>query len=141
MDTLTGRLGPREIALAAAFGVLIGLIPKANLLVLVLGILFFLSHANILLGILVMVAVSLLTPWIHPLCHRIGGDILSSAIGQEWAGQLFRIPVMPWTMLDNTVVLGSFLLGLVLFLPVFLLVWVPVKIFWPKKTPEDDAET
>ncbi|MDR1269757.1 MAG: DUF2062 domain-containing protein [Planctomycetaceae bacterium] len=133
MNTVTGRLGPREIALGITFGVLLGFLPKANLLFVVLAILFFLSHANIIIGVLTTLVISFFAPWLYPLAERIGCEILVSAQGQQIIGTLFRLPVVPWTMLDNTVVLGMFLLGILLFLPVFLVVWIPLKIILPKK--------
>ncbi|MDR2755651.1 MAG: DUF2062 domain-containing protein [Planctomycetaceae bacterium] len=133
MNTLLGRFGHREIALGIAFGVLLGLLPKTNLLFVVLVIFFFLSHANIIIGILTTLVLSFFAIWFYPLADQIGREILVSAFGQQVIGILFCVPVIPWTMLDNTVVLGTFLLGLLLFLPIFLVVWVPLKIFLPKK--------
>ena len=138
MDTLTGRFGPREIALAVAVGLMLGLVPKANLLFVILALIFFLSHANVVLGIVITIGVSLLTPWIDPTHHRIGGEILMNPQVQQWEVGFYRVPLVPWLMLDNTVVMGAFLVGLVLFFPVFLLLWIPLKIVWPKKRPEED---
>jgi uncharacterized protein (TIGR03546 family) len=133
MDIFTGRFGAREIAFGIAFGVLLGLLPKGNLLFVVLAILFFLSHANIVVGILATLVISFFAPWLNPLADRIGREILVSVPGQQIIGNLFHIPAVSWTMLDNTVVLGMFLLGLVLFLPIFFVVWIPLKIILPKK--------
>lgn len=140
MDTFTGRFGPREIALAVALGILIGLLPKANLLVVLLAILLFISHANFLVAIPVILLVSVIAPWIHPFCDRIGVFVLTSSGGQSWGGALSQIPLARWTMFDNTLVLGSLLLGLALFLPIFLLVWIPLKIIWPKKKKEEKKD-
>lgn len=136
MDILTGRLGPREIALAFAFGILLGLVPKANLLFFALLILVFLSHANFGITLIVGVVVSFFAPWVHPTAHEIGGTVLLSPIGQQIGAKLFQIPGVPWTMLDNTVVLGSFLIGLVLFFPVYFFVWAPLKLVWPRPKPK-----
>lgn len=152
MDTLTGRFGPREIAQGVAFGLFLGLMigfpPKFNLLILLTGLVFFLSHANIVVGLAVTAIAALLAPWGYPFFHRIGGEVLTSSFGQETGAALFRIPVLPWTMLDNTIVLGSFLVGLALFLPVFVVVWIPLKIVWPRtkempneKPPADEERT
>lgn len=139
MDTLTGKIGPQEIALAFAFGILLGLIPKSNLLIVLIAILFFFSRANFAIGIVVTIIVSLIAPWLYPFSHKIGLEILTSPFGQDWGGRLFQIPLVPWTMLDNTVVLGTFLIGLVQFVPVFLLIWISLKLVWPKKKREDNA--
>lgn len=132
MDVLTGKFGPREIALAIAFGVLIGLIPKANLLVAVLLILFFFSRANLLVGVLAIAMVGFFASWIHPAAHRLGLELLVSDFGQQWGAKLFQYPFVAWTMLDNTVVLGSFLIGMALFPPVFLGAWILLKVVWPR---------
>jgi uncharacterized protein (TIGR03546 family) len=141
MNTLTGRLGPREIALGIAFGVLLGLLPKSNLLFVILAIFFFLSHANIVIGVLATLVVSFLASWIDPFAEWIGRGILLSETGQQIIGNLSCLPVVPWMMLDNTVVLGMFLLGLILFLPIFLAVWIPLKIVYPKKSEKKEPKT
>ncbi len=123
-------------------GVLLGLLPKTNLLAVLIALLLFLSYANLLVGAATTVIVSLIAPWIHPIAHDIGGEILTSAVGQQIGGALFRIPLVPWTFLDNTVVLGSFLLGLVLLLPVFCVVWIAARIagLGKKKEKEDGSQ-
>ncbi|MDR2439176.1 MAG: DUF2062 domain-containing protein [Planctomycetaceae bacterium] len=141
MDTFIGRFGPREIALGITFGVLLGLLPKTNLLFVVFAIFFFLSHANIVIGILTTLVISFFAPWLYPLADQVGREILVSAQGQQVIGILYSIPVVPWTMLDNTVVLGMFLLGLLLFLPVFLVVWISLKIILPKKKEQPPQST
>ncbi|MDR3198252.1 MAG: hypothetical protein LBU34_10335 [Planctomycetaceae bacterium] len=141
MDTFTGRFGAYEIALGVAFGVLLGLLPKANLLFAVFLIFFFLSHANIVIGVLATLIISFFASWIYPLADPIGREILVSVQGQRVIGILFSIPVVPWTMLDNTVVLGMFLLGVLLFLPIFLVVWIPLKILLPKKKEQPPKST
>jgi uncharacterized protein (TIGR03546 family) len=142
MDIITGKFGPREIAFAFSFGILLGLMPKDNLLAAVLAVIFFLSRANLVLGIIIIAVVSFLSPFYDPLAHRIGLEILTSDIGQKWGAKLFSYPLVPWTMLDNTVVAGSFVTGLALFIPVWLIVYIPARIFWKKeevknKKPED----
>ncbi|MDR0338182.1 MAG: DUF2062 domain-containing protein [Planctomycetaceae bacterium] len=132
MNILIGRFGAYEIALGLAFGVLLGFLPKANLLFVILAIIFFLSRANIIIGVLATLVISFFAPWLYSFADWLGREILMSAQGQQIIGMLFCIPVMPWTMLDHTVVLGMFLLGVLLFLPVFLVAWIWLKIVLPK---------
>ncbi len=134
MDIITGKLGPRELALAGAFGVLLGLLPKDNLLFVALALLFFFSHANLVVGVLVTIIVSSFSPWVHEYwADSLGTMLLTSPGGQSVVGTPFKIPLMPWTMLDNTVVLGSFVTGAVLFFPLYFVIWFPLKMVWPKK--------
>ncbi len=137
MDTLTGRFGSREIAWGIALGFFLGIVPKANLLAVLIAMLLFLSHANILVGVGVAVVVSLASPWIASFADELGGFVLNSTLGQQLGGTAFRLPLVPWTMLDNTLGLGSFLIGLLLFFPVFLIVWTPLRLFMPQ--PQDSA--
>jgi uncharacterized protein (TIGR03546 family) len=146
MDIITGKFGPREIAFAFSFGILLGLLPKDNLLAAAVAVIFFLSCSNLITGVIIAVIVSFFSPFYDPLAHRIGLEILTSDFGQQWGAGLFRYPLVPWTMLDNTVVAGSFITGLVLFLPVWLAAYIPLKIFWKKeetekKKPGDAAKT
>ena len=57
-----------------------------------------------------------------PVSHRIGLGLLQfSALEAVWTW-LYNLPVVPWTAFNNTVVLGSLILGLALFYPVFRLI-------------------
>ncbi|MCL2742792.1 MAG: TIGR03546 family protein [Planctomycetaceae bacterium] len=133
MDIITGKFGPREIAFAVSFGILLGLLPKDNLTAAAIAVVFFLSRANLVLGVVITIIVSFLSPFYYPIAHRIGLEILTSDFGQEWGAALFQYPLVPWSMLDNTVVMGSFATGLALFLPVWFIVWLPLKLFWKKE--------
>ncbi len=142
MDIITGKLGPRELALAGAFGVLLGLLPKDNLLFISLAGLFFFSHANLVVGIVLTGLVSIVAPWIHEYwAHPLGTKVLTAPGGQNVIGALFKIPLAPWTMLDKTVVLGSFLTGMLLFVPLYLVIWTPLKLVWPRPRRTEEQTT
>jgi uncharacterized protein (TIGR03546 family) len=118
-----------RIALGVALGFFLGIVPKANLLAVLIAALLLLLPANLLIGLAVTVVVSLIAPWIAPFADELGGFVLTSNVGQQIGGAAFRLPFVPWTMLDNTLVLGSFLIGLVLVVPVFLLAWLAWRLF------------
>ncbi len=140
IETLTGKWAPREIALAIALGFLIGIMPKLNLIVAVLTVLFFLSDSTILLGLVTIAVISLCTPWIDPWTHQLGAEILLSPTGNHFVAAFFQVPPLPWTMLDNTVVLGAFVAGIVLFFPLFLSSWVVFKLVWLLKQSSQKSE-
>jgi uncharacterized protein (TIGR03546 family) len=56
-----------------------------------------------------------------PLAHRIGSTGLAYPWVQPIGAYLFDFPVVPWTALNNTVVLGNLILALVLFYPIYWL--------------------
>ncbi len=65
-------------------------------------------------------AVSMIGPLLDPLTHRLGFFLLQyEPLLPVWV-ELYNLPLVPWTDFNNTVVLGSFVLGLVLFVPAFL---------------------
>ena len=134
------RLKPREIAGAAALGFFLGIVPKANLLAVLIAVLLLLLPVNLVVGLAVAVVVSLITPWIAPFADELGGFVLMSNTGQRIGGATFRLPLVPWTMLDNTLVVGSFLIGLLLFIPVFLIVWTSLRLFMPRKQAEAKSD-
>jgi len=115
---------PFQIALAASLGLMLGLIPKDNLIALVLVLGLFLSYANLGVGILTAAVVSLISPQLDSFADRLGMHLLAQDIVLKNAARLFESPFFAWTSLNNSVVLGHFVIGLVAFFPVFLIVLV-----------------
>lgn len=122
LAALTGQTDPHELAGAVALGVLIGLIPKGNLLAQGLILLAFLLGINTALAFATAAAVLLATPLTDRLADPIGYALLvqATALKPLWTA-LYNQPLAPWTAFNNTVVLGSFVLGLALLAPVYLL--------------------
>ncbi len=111
----------KQLAWGIALGLLLGLVPKGNLLApcLLLGILCL--AVNHTLAIATAAVVTLTGGFIDPLSHRIGLEILSQPSARDVLADFQRLPVAPWLSLNNTVVLGGFTLGLAALLPVY---WV-----------------
>jgi hypothetical protein len=53
----------------------------------------------------------------------------------------WQLPFVPWTDINNTVVLGSLLIGLAALLPIFLLTYPVFHWFAPKGTPIDGTNS
>lgn len=112
---------PRQLALGLALGMLIGLVPKGNLTAVLLGVILLASRVHLGAGMLAAAVFSWVGMLLDPLSHRIGQAFLTlDALQPTWA-YLYDLPLAPWTALNNTVVLGSLLLGLWLFYPVYRL--------------------
>jgi len=112
---------PRQLALGLAVGMLIGLVPKGNLTAVVLGVILLGSRVNLGTGLFAAAVFSWVGMLVDPLSHRIGQAFLThDSLQPAWA-YLYDLPLAPWTALNNTVVLGSLLLGLWLFYPVYRL--------------------
>lgn len=113
---------PNELAAGAAMGVLIGLVPKANLTAQLLLVLIMVFRVNVPLAAVVGLLVSLVSPLVDPITNAIGYKLLAQtpALTPLWT-KLYNMPVMPWTAFNNTIVLGGLILGLILFAPSFFL--------------------
>ncbi len=112
---------PRELALGLAVGMLIGLVPKGNLTALTLTVLLLASRVNLGSGMIGATVFSWVGMLVDPLSHRIGEALLASpSLRPAWTF-LYELPAGPWIGFNNTVVLGSLLLGLWLFYPVYRL--------------------
>ncbi|QEF96803.1 hypothetical protein Mal15_08330 [Stieleria maiorica] len=118
---IAGRRYPHQLAGGVALGVLLGIIPHGNLLALIVLlalVCFKVNHA--LMGV-VAIAASFLATRLDPYSHLVGEYMLTHPTGSEWAKQAWAFPVVPWTDLNNTVVLGSFVIGTASVLPIFAL--------------------
>jgi uncharacterized protein (TIGR03546 family) len=109
---------PRQMSLGLAFGVLVGLVPKGNLLAIVLGTLLASTRVNLAIATLAIVLCSFAALACDSLFDQIGGYILAHASLQSMWTELANMPFMPWTNFNNTIVMGSFATGLVLLWPV-----------------------
>lgn len=132
---------PHQIALGVALGLMIGLMPKANLIVFLLILALFLFRCNLGVGILTAALVSLAMPKLDAVADRVGARLLGEQSVVDLVGTLFQYPLFAWTALNNTVVLGSFIMGLVAFLPVYVVVFVICQVFSRKKEETPPATT
>jgi uncharacterized protein (TIGR03546 family) len=122
VKTLNSEGTPGQVAMGLALGSALGLTPLMNLHNLVIlgaAILFNVSFPGALLGWALAIPVGFA---LDPVFDAIGRALLlgSPALVPFWT-RLANIPVVPLTNFNNTIVLGSVLAWVVLFLPVYLL--------------------
>ncbi|MFZ5517413.1 MAG: TIGR03546 family protein [Candidatus Zhuqueibacterota bacterium] len=110
---------PGQIAAGFALGFFIGLIPFWSLQGLVLFFLLILLNINLAAGTVAILLAGMCAYLLDPLFHSIGHFVLTlPALHRIWES-LYNMPVAPLTRFNNTVVMGSFIGGLALFLPLF----------------------
>ena len=112
---------PRQIALGVSIGMLMGLIPKGNLIAAALVVLLLSLKVNRGAGVCIAVVFSWIGVLLDPLSHRIGLTVLTSEPLQPLLAWMYDAPVLPWTSFHNTVVVGSIVVGLCLLYPVYRL--------------------
>jgi uncharacterized protein (TIGR03546 family) len=116
---ITAQDTPGQIAAGFALGMLLGLVPKGNLLAILLSLTIFASRANLGMAMVSALAFSILGPFCDPLTHRVGLALLTwNALEPTWSN-LYNLPLVPWTAFNNTVVLGNLVLGIGLVYPTF----------------------
>ena len=118
----SSRHGPWQIAAGISLGIVCGVLLNQSILgLLALAALFFLP-----IHFPLAIAVALLCAGMAPLFEPIFGTIGVWALGQSWirnaVGQLHGVPLMPWLRLNNTIVMGALVVGLVQLIPVFYVV-------------------
>jgi len=111
---------PSQMAHSIAFGIVIGMMPKDNLLAVSCAALIFVLPIHRMSAIVTVAIVSIL-PWLtDPIAHQIGESFLKShSLRGFWLWTL-RQPMIPWFGINNTVVLGGMLLGAILYPANFL---------------------
>ena len=117
--TVRGFDTPHQLGLGLAFGIAVGLIPKDSLLPYAIGVIAILSTANLLcFGIGVIVA-HVVSPALDHLTHVIGSWFLTfSPLEPIWA-PLSEFPLVAWTRFNNSVVMGTLILGILLAVPIY----------------------
>jgi len=108
---------PSQIAWGIAIGFLVGLIPKGNLTAWLFGTLLFALRVNIGAGLLTALLVASVSSWLDPLTHGIGLRLLQTKFVHGSFVSWYELPLVPWLGFNNTVTLGSTVLGLALLLP------------------------
>ncbi len=115
---------PRQLAAGVALGMMLGLLPKGNLLAICLSMAICASRVNIAVAMLSALAFSSTGMLADPLTDRLGLMLLKWDVLRPMWTSLYNLPLAPWTAFNNTVVLGSCLLGTLLFYPTYRLAWL-----------------
>ena len=119
LGALVAGDSPRQLALGFTVGMMIGLVPKGNLIAVGLLLVLLSTRLNVATGMVAAALFSWIGALADPLSHRIGLALLSAEGCQPIWAFLYDLPLAPWTALNNTVVCGSLALGAWLFYPTF----------------------
>ena len=126
---LNGEESPRQIAAGFAIGAWIGLIPIGFL---PSAMLFCCFLINVNLATLALAAgiFKVIAFAVDPVANQLGLVLLTKtdALRPLWT-KLYNLPVVPYTRFNNTVVLGSLVIGLVLLIPIYLAAGAALKAY------------
>lgn len=121
LKLLHSNIDPAEIAGGFALGSIIGLTPLFalhNLLVFIGIILLNVNIASAFFGIMLFSIIGVFT---DPVSHHIGYLLLVKAelLTPFWT-TLYNMPIVPFTRFNNTVVLGSLVISLLVCIPLHI---------------------
>ena len=111
---------PRRLALGSAFGMVLGLLPKGNLLAVGISTVILATRVNLGTAMMAAAVFSLAGVFLDPFTHQLGWWLLNwETLEPAWTF-LYGLPLAPWTSFNNTVVLGSLVAGFVMAYPTYL---------------------
>ena len=120
---LRSAASPNQIAAGIVFGMIIGLTPFWTLHNIVLIILLIILNINIGSAIFAFVIFSGIGYLADPVFHSLGYFILVDLAFLKglWT-TLYNVPVIALSKYNNTVVMGSLVVSLILTIPIFFLI-------------------
>jgi uncharacterized protein (TIGR03546 family) len=118
-QALVAHESPRQIALAVALGMLVGMVPKANLIAVGLGVLLFGLQVNRPAGLAALGLFAWLSPQWDAFADRVGRVVLEWPPAEATFVALYDMPLGPFLGFNNTVVMGQLLIGFYVFYPVY----------------------
>ena len=120
VQALNSEGTPFQVAAGVAMGAALGLTPLVNVhnaVIALVALMLNISLAGFFLGW------TLLLPFgfvLDPLFDRIGSALLAAPSLQGLWTDLYNMPIVPYTNFNNSIVLGSVVFWLVMFVPILL---------------------
>ncbi|MDR0601813.1 MAG: TIGR03546 family protein [Treponema sp.] len=119
-----------RIAAGAAWGVLLALVPLGNFFWIVLLLVsLFLRHRRILSLLVMGAGKFLLLPLIVMPLDALGWAVLHIGALEPFFTSFYNMPLVPFTGFNNTLVAGGLVCGIILWLPVFFLVFGLLSVY------------
>lgn len=119
LKAFNGNVNPGEIAHAIACGTILGLMPKNNLfwyLIFVFILFIRINKPSFLIMTLIGASIS---PAFDGFFDTVGYAFLTIPQFSSFFAFLLEIPFVAFTKFNNSVVMGSFLCGIVLYIPLY----------------------
>jgi len=112
---------PAQVAGGFALGSILGLSPMLTLQGVFVWLIILIIDVNLSAALVALTVFSLFAFLLDPVFHWFGFQILVNIESlQGFWTTLYNAPVAPLTRFNNTVVMGSFVCALLLFLPVYI---------------------
>lgn len=132
LKALSSNTDPGAIASAFAMGAILGVMPKDNLLWYLIFIFFMFMRIQRGSYVLSIFLFSAITPFLDPYFDKVGYYILTLDSMRDTYIRLLDIPFVAFTKFNNTIVMGSFACGIVMYIPIYIIVRIFIFI-WRRK--------
>ncbi len=132
---LNSNQAPGQVAGGIAFAFMLALIPANNLLWIVLFVFTFFLKIHNGIESLFLILFKLITFLFDPLLDSIGYSVLTIPSLYNFFTRLANMPLMPFSRFNNTVVMGGLVLGIALWIPVYVLFLWLIKLYRNKLKP------
>ena len=128
---LNSNSKPGEIANAVCLGIMLGFIPKNNLLWYLLFVFFSFVRINKSAYFLVTLVMSFFACLADGFFDSLGYAVLTNKSLAPLFGNLLDIPFVGFTKFNNTIVFGATVFSLIIYIPLFIFFVFFVK-YWRK---------
>lgn len=118
---LNANVNPGEIAHAFSCGILLGFMPKDNLLWWVVFVFILFIRINKPMYLIMVLIASTFAPVVDNLFDTVGYAFLTIPSLSGFFGNLLEIPFVGFTKFNNSVVMGSLLCGLAIYIPMYVI--------------------
>ena len=131
---LNSNSKPGEIANAVCLGLLLGFVPKNNLLWWLLFVFFSFVRINKTVYFFLTLLMSFIAPAFDSFFDSFGYAILTMPSLESFFAALLDIPFVGFTKFNNTLVCGALVFSLMIYIPLFILIVLFVKLWRSKIT-------
>jgi uncharacterized protein (TIGR03546 family) len=137
IQALVAHDASNQLAAGFALGMVLGLVPKGNLIAVSLFVLLFSLRVNTGIGLVAALMFSWVGPALDPFADKLGAYLLAVGSLQPTYAAVYQWPLAPWFDFNNTVVVGSLAVGLWAAYPVY---WVSSIAFeWNRQRAHEAA--
>lgn len=127
--TLNSNSHPGEIAHAVSIGLIMGFLPKTNALWYILAVFFLFIRINKGAFFIYTFLFSLLAPALDNLFDKIGYAVLTFDKLEVIFDAMLNTPFVSFTRFNNTIVMGSLVSGIVLYIPAYIIARLILKLW------------
>ncbi len=117
---LNSNRRPGEVAAGVSCALVLALVPGGNLLWIAVFALLFLVKINLSIALLSLALFTLAAPLADPALDAVGYSVLTAEPLRSAFTAAYNLPIAPFAGFNETLVMGGLLVGLALWMPVYL---------------------